>query len=75
MKYRVRGRLFIVDPPKEFNVALSSGIACSAIVTASSEKEAKEKGLKQLKKELGDYIKIVEVQKIGKNNSELFYLD
>ena len=75
MKYRVRGSLFIVDPPKELNIPLTSGIACSAIVEASSKKEAEEKGLKQLKKELGDYIKLVDVEKIDKNNNEFFYLD
>lgn len=74
MKYRVRGKLFLFDPPEEFKIALSSGIPCNAIVEASSKKEAKGKGLKQLKKELGDYIKFVEVQKLDKNNSE-FCLD
>ena len=74
MKCRVRGKLFLIAPPKEFNVDLTSGLSCNAIVEASSKKEAEEKGLKKLKKELGDYIKIVEVQKLGKNNSE-FCLD
>ncbi len=71
MKYRVRGKLFVIDPLEEFKVDLITGIPCNAIVEAFSAKEAKEKGLKQLKKELGDYIRFVEVQKLGKNNSEL----
>ena len=71
MKYRVRGKLFVIDPLEEFKVDYTIGIPCNAIVEASSKEEAEEKGLKQLKKELGDYIKIIEVQRLGKNNSEL----
>lgn len=71
MKYRVRGNFFLFDPPEEFKIALGSGIPCNVIVEASSKKEAEKKGLKQLKKELGDYIKFIDVQKLDKNNAEI----